>query len=464
MKYLFIVFTMVCIVMVGCESEEMEQGFTGAENEVKIMTLNPGHFHAGLVHKYEYEQVDPVVHIYAPEGDELESHLSMLEQFNTREENPTSWVPEVYRGEDYLEQMLEEKPGNVMVVSGNNARKIDYIHQAIQEGIHVLSDKPMVIHPDNFPLLQQSLEVADNNELLVNDIMTERHEITSILQRELSQIPELFGDMKQGSPEDPAITKESVHFFYKTVAGEPLVRPAWFFDVTQQGESIVDVSTHLVDLIMWQSFPGVPIDFENPDDSVEVISARSWDTELTPAQFQQVTRQEDYPDYLMPHVDDDSTLKVTANGEFTFKVKDIYGKVSALWGFENPTGGDTHFSAMRGTLANLIIRQDEEQDYVATLYVEPTEEANPENFESALQDALASLSDRYPGLRAEKAQDVPGWEIHIPEEFREGHEEHFTRVTEQFLDYLIEGGLPEWERTNLLTKYYITTQAYELSR
>jgi hypothetical protein len=57
-----------------------------------------------------------------------------------------------------------------------------------------------------------------------------------------------------------------------------------------------------------------------------------------------------------------------------------------------------------------------------------------------------------------------GHEIVIPERFREGHEDHFTRVTQQFLASLVNGTLPGWERTNLLTKYFITTRAYELSR
>ncbi|MEX0770699.1 MAG: putative oxidoreductase C-terminal domain-containing protein [Balneolaceae bacterium] len=461
-RFLFLMIFMVMTTLTACRQENPESGFTGAENEVKIMTLNPGHFHAGLVHKYDYGQVDPVVHIYAPEGNELESHLALLERFNTREENPTNWIPRVYRGQDYLEQMLREKPGNVMVVAGNNARKIEYIHQAVEAGIHVLSDKPMVIHPDHFSLLKQTLEHADQNGLLVNDIMTERHEITSILQKELSQMPELFGEMLQGTPDDPAITKESVHYFSKIVAGEPLVRPAWFFDVTQQGEAIVDVSTHLVDLILWQSFPGDPIDYEDPADGVEVLSARSWETELTPAQFQKVTKQEAFPEYLMKNVDENSVLGVAANGEFTFRVKGVHGKVSVRWGFENPAGGDTHYSIMRGTRANLTIRQDEEQDFNATLYVEPAGEVNQQQFETTLRESLASLSDRYPGLSAEPTEF--GWKILIPGEFLEGHEEHFTRVTELYLDSLVEGRLSEWERTNLLTKYYMTTRAYELSR
>ena len=258
------------------------------------------------------------------------------------------------------------------------------------------------------------------------------------------------------------ISKESVHYFYKTVAGQPLVRPTWFFDVNQQGEAIADVATHLVDLIMWQVFPEEPIDYENPDDGVEVITARSWDTPLTPSQFAKATHEAAYPDYLAPGIENDSILTVAANGEFVFKVRGVHGKVSVRWGFENPKGGDTHYSIMRGARANLVIRQNEAQQFTATLYVESPEGADPQEFGSMLRQALESLSPRYQGLSAEPSEF--GWKINIPEAYKEGHEEHFTRVTEQYLQYLADGALPAWERTNLLTKYFITTQAYALSR
>lgn len=462
MKVTFLIITAFTLFLLSCNSDEIPNEFTGEENEVRLINLNPGHFHAGLIHLHDYPQIDPNVYVYAPDGDELEAYLSMVTQFNTRDEQPTNWNPEVYRGEDYLSRMLEEKPGNMMVVAGNNARKIEYISSAVDNGINVLSDKPMIIKPDQFPVLKQTLESADEQGLVVNDMMTERHEITSILQKELSRIPKLFGEQVKGSPDEPGIVKESVHFFYKTVAGETLVRPAWFFDVNQQGEAIVDVSTHLVDLILWQVFPFEPIDYRNPEEGVEVESANAWDTELTRSQFEQITMEENFPDYLMTSVQNDSVLNVTANGEFTFKVRDVYAKVSVEWGFTNPRGGDTHYSNMKGTHANLVIRQDLEQDYNATLYVEAGEDADPEQFESTLNNALNQISDRYPGLTAEESEF--GWEIIIPEQFSETHEEHFARVTENYLEALVDGTLPEWERTNLLTKYYITTQSYEISR
>ena len=61
--------------------------------------------------------------------------------------------------------------------------------------------------------------------------MTERFEINTVLQRELSMMPEIFGTLEKGTPRNPAITKESVHHFYKYVSGSVLTRPAWFLDV-----------------------------------------------------------------------------------------------------------------------------------------------------------------------------------------------------------------------------------------
>jgi predicted dehydrogenase len=433
-----------------------------AKKAVRLMILDPGHFHAGLVQSRAYDQVDSVVHIYAPDGPELESYLALIDQSNSRPDQPTHWVSKVYRGDDYLEKMLQEMPGNVMVVAGNNGRKIEYVRRAIEAGIHVLADKPMVIDPGSFGPLKDALASAEQQGLVVNDIMTERHEITSILQGALSRIPELFGELVTGSPEEPAISKESVHYFSKAVAGQPLVRPAWFFDAKQQGEGIVDVSTHLADLIMWQVFPEDPIDYQNPDDDVEVISARSWDTLLTVVQFNMVTNETTYPDYLAPQVENGSDLNVAANGEFVFRLRGVHCKVSVQWDFENPKGGDTHYSIMRGTEANLVIRQDEAQDFKPTLYLEPGEDTDLGLFGSIVNEALESLSDRYPGLSDEPSDF--GWEIKIPEAYQEGHEAHFARVTQWYLQHLADGALPAWERTNLLTKYFITTRAFALSR
>ena len=112
--------------------------------------------------------------------------------------------------------------------------------------------------------------------------MTERFEITTMLQKEFSLHPEVFGELDKGTPDNPSVTKESVHHFSKLVNNLPLQRPPWFFDPAQQGEAIVDVTTHLVDLVQWECFPEEII----KEGDVKMISAKSWDTGITKEQFQ----------------------------------------------------------------------------------------------------------------------------------------------------------------------------------
>ena len=89
--------------------------------------------------------------------------------------------------------------------------------------------KPWIISPEDLPKLQAALDTADANRVIAYDIMTERYEITSIIQRELVNDPDIFGDICVGTEDEPGVFMESVHYLIKTVAGVPLRRPAWFF-------------------------------------------------------------------------------------------------------------------------------------------------------------------------------------------------------------------------------------------
>ena len=222
---------------------------------VTFMTLDPGHFHSALVQKTMFPGVDSNVYVYAPAGPDLDQHLKRIEGFNTRAENPTHWNEVVYTGADFFQKMIDEKKGNVVVMAGNNQKKTEYILKSVEAGLNVLADKPMAIDKAGFDMLKNAFEKAKEKNVLLYDIMTERFEINTLLQKEFSQIKSVFGELEKGTPENPAVTKESVHHFYKSVAGSILQRPAWFFDVTQQGEGIVDVTTHLVDKIQWECFP-----------------------------------------------------------------------------------------------------------------------------------------------------------------------------------------------------------------
>ena len=231
MKKLIFMAAFASLVLVGCQQTKSDAKFSGKQGEVKLLTLDPGHFHAALVQMYMYDQVDPTVNVYAPEGDDVKMHLDRINIYNTRSERPTSWNEQLYTGDDFLQKMIEEQKGNVVVLAGNNGKKTGYVKAAVDAGINVLSDKPMAIDQKRFKLLEQTLDEAAEKGVMVYDIMTERSEINNELQRVLVAQPELFGELQKGTSEDPAITKESVHHFFKYVSGQPLRRPEWYFDV-----------------------------------------------------------------------------------------------------------------------------------------------------------------------------------------------------------------------------------------
>jgi predicted dehydrogenase len=348
----------------------------------------------------------------------------------------------------------------MVVLAGNNRRKVEYVARAVEAGFHTLADKPMVIDHAGFDTLVAAFAVARRNEVLLSDIMTERFEITTMLQKEFSTLAPVFGGLVRGSDERPTVTKESVHHFSKQVSGALITRPPWFFDTTQQGEGLVDITTHLVDLVQWECFPGVALD-DRAD--IRIAQARRWPTEVTPAQFRRVTGMEAFPEFLRKDVQANGNLHVYANGEIDYTLKGVHAKVSVLWNFEAPPGGgDTHCSVMRGTRSNLVIRQGAAQGYRPVLTIEPVAVDDETAFERALHLALPTVQQKYPGVGLRRTEG--GWEVTVPAPYRVGHEAHFGQVTAQFLRHVESGALPSWEVPNMLAKYYTTTQALALAR
>lgn len=450
----FFCLLLMCIIA-SCNSQNKEQ--KGNDKMVKLVTLDPGHFHAALVQKIMYDNVDSAVYVYAPQGNDLQLHLGRINVYNTRTDNPTHWKEEVYTGSDYFERMIADKKGNVVVLSGNNRKKTEYILKSLEAGFNVLADKPMVINTESFEMLRKAFETAKEKKLLLYDIMTERFEITTILQRELSMLPEVFGTLDKGTPSDPAVVMESGHCFYKYVSGNVVVRPPWFMDASQQGEGIVDVTTHLVDLVQWECFPEQALDYTK---DINVTAAKRWPTDMTATQFKTITKLDSIPSYFKNDMQNDTILKVWSNGEINYQVRGVCAKVSVRWDYQVPGGNDTHYSKIRGTRAGLIIRQQAEQQYKPTLYIEPAN--NNADYEKILREALKKIQAKYPGVDIKKNEK--GWEVVIPEKYKEGHEAHFARVTQNFLEYLDKKNIPDWEVPGMLAKYYTTTKALELAK
>lgn len=444
------------IIAFGCSSQKVQVANQNL-NKIKLITLDPGHFHSALVQKSMYEHVDSVVHVYAPAGQELKSHLNLVDGYNSRQENPTAWKEKIYTGPDFLDKMLSEKAGNVVIIAGNNKMKTDYIAKSVESGLHVLADKPMAIDIDGFNKLVNAFEIAKKNKVLLYDIMTERYEINTMLQKEFAHLS-AFGKLEMGSPENPSVTKVSVHHFYKNVSGKPLVRPTWFFDVKQQGEGITDITTHLVDLVQWECFPNQTLDYKK---DVEIVSAKRWQTNINAEQFEKVTQKKDFPEFLKSDVKN-GVLSPYSNGEINYRLKGIHAKISVTWDFQAPEGtGDTHFSVMRGTKASVIIKQGKEQNFKPALYIEPRENIDVNSFEKLLMADLKHVQKQYPGIELKKMKN--GWEVMIPDVYKVSHEDHFAQVTNKYLQFLKDGKLPSWEVPNMIAKYYTTTKARQMA-
>jgi predicted dehydrogenase len=437
----------------SCQNKPQEMD--KSEQKVRLITLDPGHFHAALLQKSMYAEIDSVVHVYAPDGSELDNHMKLVDSYNTSAENPTSWKHEIYKGPDYLEKMFSEKAGNVVIISGNNKSKSSYISRSIDSGLNVLADKPLAIDQAGFKSLEKAFVASKDKKVLLYDIMTERFNIYYVLQRALSQDTVFFGQLEKGTPDNPAVMQESVHHFYKNVSGKPLVRPAWFFDIEQEGRGLVDITTHMVDLIQWTSFPDITLDYKT---DVKMISAKEWSTLLSLEQFQRSTQKDVFPDYLTKYVKN-GTLNVMSNGEMNYTLKNVHARVGIKWNYEAPEGtGDTHYAKMRGTKANILIKQGKEQNYKPVVYLEILKSAS----EKELQSVIDRLQGKFPGVSIVKAGNL--WELVIPDKYKVPHEEHFAEVVKNYLGYLKAGELPSWEIPNMLAKYYTTTQAAEMAK
>lgn len=449
-RLLVVVIVLSAIFVLNSASIITKAPATRVKASVKLIILDPGHGHATFMQGSVNPEIDPEVHVYAPAGPDVQQYINSIERANSRKSNPTNWKLVVYTGPDYLQKMLSEKKGNAVLISGNNSRKSLYIRSSVEAGFHVIADKPMAI--TDFKALKKSFEIAKRKGLVLFDPMDLRYDISNILQKELALMPGLFGSLQKGSLENPTLVQANLHHYLKGPTGQTGVRPAWFFDVDQQGHGIVDVSTHLVDLNQWLAFPGESLNYKT---DIKMISSREWPTKLRPSEFKLVTRVDGYPPYLKKDLQD-SILSVYSNGEMNYTLKGIHSKVTVLWNYKEPAGSsDTHYSLMRGTKADLEIRQGAAEQYKATLFIKPLAGTNPTEFENSIKAAGEKLQQQYPGTEFVKKGNE--WEVK-PGKFQR------TNSTEVAVNYIKNGKMPEWEAPNMIAKYFITIGALKKAK
>src|ERR1700677_3454812 len=145
MKCSRLIFTILILhLMSSCHNsaQQRERAATAtgtARKAVQLITLDPGHFHAALVQKSMYPDVDSNVYVYAPPGPDVRSHLEKISAYNTRQQDPTRWNEHVYTGASYVDQMISDKKGNTVVLAGNNREKTTCILRSLEGGFNVLA-------------------------------------------------------------------------------------------------------------------------------------------------------------------------------------------------------------------------------------------------------------------------------------------------------------------------------------
>lgn len=428
--------------------------------DLTLITLAPGHFHAALFQREMLPGIAPEAYVYAPLGPDLAAHLNRVAQFNLRRDQPAQWHLQVYTGPDFQERMLREKKGQIVVLSGRNCGKIDRIVNCVNAKLNVLADKPWMIENEDMPKLEAALATAEAKRVIAFDAMTERFEITCILPRSLVADTNVFGEPLKGSPAEPAVTIESMHYLLKEVGGVPNLRPPWFFDVAQQGEGLSDVGTHLVDIVAWTLFPDQAINYRR---DIQVLSGKRWPTTLSLAEFQRVTGEKDFPDTLKPTLKE-GKLDYYCNNSVDYTLHGVHVRLQPTWDFVAPPGKkDTEHVVYRGSRARVEVRQGAAEQYRREVFVVPNTTADRAAVLTALQKHVVGLQSEWPGLAF--AEQGEGFQLIIPERFRISHEEHFALVARRFLEYIRNPkALPAWEKPNLLAKYYVTTKGVQLAR
>lgn len=431
----------------------------GAESPRHMIVLDPEHSHASAVFSQPIPGVSKVVHVYAPPGQGVTAFLDSLARFNHRSKNPTAWQIEPHIAPDFLKSMLLEPPGNIVVITGRNDLKIQYILSSFRAGQNVLADKPWIIHRKDFALLEAALNVAKQKHLAFYDGMTERFNAAYRIQRELMRDPDIFGHPLTGTVAQPAVELENVHSLVKFNHGKVNLRPQWFLDIGKQGEGIADVGTHLVDLEMWTLFPDQAIDYQR---DIKVLKATRSPIFLTLPQFERLTGAKGWPAFLRQSIHDNQ-LRYFCNNTASYTIRGIHAAISDRWEYESAGAlSDSYLVLYRGTRATIRVRQSKSENYVPEIDVIPNTGESAAALAAALERKLKSLSDSYPDLSFRNSGS--SFRIVIPLEDRVRGGSTFGQLVEQFLKYVRNPqSLPNWERPNLLAKYYITTTAVELA-
>jgi predicted dehydrogenase len=407
-----------------------------------ISVYDPGHFHATLLFFHSNARVDQTIHVYAPPGPDVESFVHLISSFNARDDGPTNWKLASHIGDYALERLIADRVSEVVILAGRNGPRLALMHRLHNEGFHVLADKPWLTDSADLP----HLKAITGGPPLAIDIMTGRHSAIADLRNAIigtrSGFGALVGDTKQ-----LALEFTSRHHLLKLVDDKPLKRPAWFYDISVQGDGMVDIHSHYVDQAQWIIADSHLFDAGR---DVEILDAERWTLEVPRPLFQKNTGELAFPDYLATSVNGD-VLNLACNGRIDYRLLGITVHHHCDWGlWELEGGSDLHAFTARGENAELTIHTGLDTGFKSEIRLRIRDE-------TGLMSALKQWSGATPGLEARNSDD--GYLLVMPPLASGRHEAQFPKVLDEFLDLLDSDTWPSDLLARIRTRYTLLALA-----
>ncbi len=418
-----------------------------------LLVLEPGHFHAALVLRDRNPRVDRSVHVYSSNGPELDAFLGLVDGFNTRTTDPTAWEIRVHRSDEPLARLIAERRGDVVVVAGRNSAKLPAIRRLHDAGFHVLADKPLITTSEALP----DLDRITAGPPLALDLMTERHAIATRIRRRIVATESVFGRFTERPDRQPALWFESVHHLCKTVDGRPLRRPPWYYDVSIQGDGVVDIQSHLVDQAQWLIEAAGGSDAAKPGFVID--GARRWTTAVPLDVFVESTGEPAFPPSLSAAVRH-GVLDLACNGLIDYRLDGVRVRQRTEWRLRcEPGGGDEHRSVAEGTGARVVLRAGRETGHESQIHIGPSrrDRESDDRLEGRLVERLGEWREEFPGLALQPSE--LGHEVIVPPALRTPHETTFAPVLDAFLDRLDGAGWSSSDASRINARYTMLARA-----
>ena len=152
----------------------------------------------------------------------------------------------VARSQDPIAKILGFRGRSLALLAGQNSLKADRVLRLLQANVPVLCDKPLWTNANTGKGLSDFLRIT-NQDIFLDDCMTERFEPTFELQRLLLSEKLPGFEMRPGQPGRVRFHLCNTHHLSKTVGGVSVGREESFFETRTNGDPFADVGTHLVD-------------------------------------------------------------------------------------------------------------------------------------------------------------------------------------------------------------------------